>query len=155
MTEKARYWLLKPEPGCYSIEDLKSDGTNFWSGVRNYQARNFLKEMKNGDLCLFYHSNTDPSAAVGICEVVKEAYPDPSQFDAKDEHYDADSDPRNPRWMVVDVKYVSTFAKPVSITDMRKNPKLGAMKLLEKGSRLSVLPVEKEEFAEGVGMGGD
>src|SRR4051812_44163584 len=109
-----RYWLLKTEPGCYGIEDLKRDETTSWGGIRNYQARNMLRDqMKRGDRCLFYHSNAEPAAAVGVCEVVKEGYGDPTQFDPKDDHYDPDSDPRDPRWYCVDVSYESTFARPV------------------------------------------
>jgi predicted RNA-binding protein with PUA-like domain len=148
-----RYWLLKTEPGCYSIDDLKKDTKTSWGGIRNYQARNMLRDqMKKGDLCLFYHSSVDPAAAVGICEVIQEGYPDPTQFDPKDDHYDADSDPRDPRWFCIDVSYKGTFAKPVSIGGMRLNKKLAQMKLLEKGSRLSVLPVEQAEFEEVVRM---
>lgn len=149
-----RYWLLKTEPDCYSLEDLKKDKKTFLSGIRNYQARNFLRdEMKKGDLCLFYHSSADPAGAAGVCEVANDGYPDPTQFDTKDDHYDADSSMDNPRWFAVDVKYDSTFSHLVSIGDMRKNPKLKYMKLLDKGSRLSVLPVSKAEFDEVLNMG--
>ncbi len=147
------HWLLKTEPGCYSIDDLRKDGRASWGGVRNFQARNFLRAMKEGDTCLFYHSNASPAAAVGVCRVVREHYGDPTQFDPKDDHYDADSIPTDPRWAAVDVAYVSTFAHPVSIQDMRNNERLWGMKLLEKGSRLSVLPVTAAEFAEVVRLG--
>jgi predicted RNA-binding protein with PUA-like domain len=149
-----RYWLLKTEPGCYGIDHLQNDKTTFWSGIRNYQARNMLRDqMQMGDVCLFYHSNANPSAVAGVCEVVKEGSPDPTQFDTTDEHYDGESDPHNPRWFGVEVAYRYTFARPVSIQEMRNNPTLSQMKLLEKGSRLSVLPVEKAEFEEVLRMG--
>ena len=149
-----RHWLLKTEPGCYSLDDLQKDGETLWTGIRNYQARNMLRdEMRPGDLCLFYHSSVDPAAAVGVCRVTKAGEPDPTQFDPKDDHYDPDSDPGNPRWFAVCVAYDSAFARPVAIGDMRKNPRLESMKLLEKGSRLSVLPVTPAEFAEVVKMG--
>ncbi len=149
-----RYWLLKSEPGCYSLEDLQKDTKTSWGGIRNYQARNFLRdEMKKGDLCLFHYSNAEPAGVMGICEVTKEGYPDPTQFDTKDDHYDADSDMKDPRWFAVDVAYAETFKRLVSIGEMRGNPKMKHMKLLEKGSRLSVLPVSKTEFEEVVRMG--
>lgn len=150
-----RYWLLKTEPGCYCLDDLKKDKKTFWGGIRNYQARNMLRnDLKPGDLCIFYHSSVDPAAAVGLCTVTKAGAPDLTQFDTKDEHYDGESDPRDPRWFGVEVAYHSTFPKQVTIGDMRSNKKLVNMKLLQKGSRLSVLPVEKAEFEEVSRMAG-
>lgn len=151
----ARYWLLKTEPGCYSLDDLEKDRTTLWTGIRNYQARNFLKEVEPGDTCLFYHSSVEPPCAVGTCVITKAAVPDPTQFDPTDEHFDADSPQDDPRWMAPEVTFERTFAQPVTISAMRANAKLGKMKLLEKGSRLSVLPVTKEEFEEVVRMGAE
>jgi predicted RNA-binding protein with PUA-like domain len=148
------YWLLKSEADCYSIDDLRRDTQAYWDGVRNYQARNFLRDgMKKGDLCLFYHSGGNPPAAVGVCRIVGESYPDPTQFDPAADHYDADSDPDNPRWVVVDIAFEKKFAKPVGLDEMKKLPELRAMRLLQRGNRLSVMPVEKAEFETVVRLG--
>lgn len=115
-----QYWLLKSEPNAYSIDDLKSDRVTHWDGVRNYQARNFMRDqMKVGDLCFFYHSNTDPVGIVGVCEVVKESYPDFTAFDPEDPHYDPKSDPDNPRWMMVDVKFKKKFSETLTLKALR------------------------------------
>ncbi|MCZ7602262.1 MAG: EVE domain-containing protein [Melioribacteraceae bacterium] len=150
----ANYWLIKSEPDVYSIDDLEKDKKTYWDGVRNYQARNFMRdEMKKGDQVIFYHSNTEPPAAVGICEVVKEGYPDFTAFDPDDKHYDPKSKEDNPTWIMVDVKFVKKFNKPVPITDMKENAKLKDMKLVQRGNRLSVMPLTKTEFDEIVKMG--
>jgi len=150
----AKYWLIKSEPDVYSIDDLQKDKKTFWDGVRNYQARNFMRdEMKKGDQVIFYHSNTEPPGAVGICEVVKEGYPDFTAFDPDDKHYDPKSKEDNPTWIMVDVKFVNKFNKPVSISEIKENPKLKNMKLVQRGNRLSVMPVTKTEFDEIVKMG--
>lgn len=150
----ANFWLLKSEADCYSLDDLKRDKTAQWTGVRNYQARNFLRDgMRNGDLCLFYHSGEGAHVA-GVCRVTKDGYPDPTQFDPNDDHFDAESPADAPRWFGPDVAYARTFKHPVPLTDLRRNAKLAKMKLLEKGSRLSVLPVTAAEFAEVERMGG-
>lgn len=144
-----QYWLLKSEPSAFSIQDLeKAPGkTTFWDGVRNYQARNFLRDsIKVGDEVLYYHSNSDPSAIVGIAEVVKEGYPDHTAFDPKDKHYDEKSDPANPTWYMVDIKHVKTLKTPLTLDDLRSNPALKKMVLLQKGSRLSVQPVTADEW---------
>ena len=143
-----RYWLMKSEPSAFSIDDLMEapEQTTCWDGVRNYQARNFLRSMAIGDRVLFYHSNADPPAAVGIAEVVKTAYADPTQFDRKDKHYDPESDPANPRWEMVDITYIRKFAQPLSLDQLRNEPKLKDMVLLRKGSRLSVQPVTPNEW---------
>lgn len=148
MPQKRRYWLMKSEPSAFSIDDLSraSQQTTGWDGVRNYQARNFMRSMAIGDRVLFYHSNADPPAVVGIAEVVKTAYVDPTQFDKKDEHYDPDSNPSTPRWDMVDIKYIRKFSQPVSLDQLRKDPKLKDMVLLRKGSRLSVQPVTPAEW---------
>lgn len=148
------YWLIKSEPDVYSIDDLEKDKKTYWDGVRNYQARNFMRdEMKKGDQVIFYHSNTEPPAAVGICEVVKEGYPDFTAFDPDDKHYDPKSKEDNPTWIMVDVKFVKKFNKPVPIPDMKENAKLKNMKLVQRGNRLSVMPLTKTEFDEIIKMG--
>jgi predicted RNA-binding protein with PUA-like domain len=142
----------------FSIDDLAKakNKTTYWDGVRNYQARNFIRdEMKLGDKIIFYHSNSVPPCAAGICEVVKEAYPDFTAFDPEDPHFDPKSKKDNPAWMMVDVKFVKKFSTLVSIDEMRGNPKLKDMKLLQRGNRLSVMPVTKDEFEEIVKMGGE
>lgn len=151
-----KYWLMKTEPSVFSWEDLKisKDQTTFWDGVRNYQARNYLRdEIKIGDEVLFYHSNSDPLAVMGVCEVVKEGYPDHTQFDPHNIHYDEKSDPSNPTWFMVDIKLKKEFKNPVTLEQIKSNPKLKNMKLVQKGNRLSVMPVTKEEFKEIVKMG--
>jgi predicted RNA-binding protein with PUA-like domain len=151
-----KYWLVKSEPEVFSIDDLakSKNKTTYWDGVRNYQARNYMRdEMKIGDQVIFYHSNSEPPGAVGICEVVKEGYPDFTAFDPEDPHYDPKSKKDNPAWMMVDVKLVKKFSSFVSIDDMRSNSKLQKMQLLQRGNRLSVMPVTKEEFGEIVKMG--
>lgn len=142
------YWLMKSEPTAFSIDDLirSPDHATYWNGVRNYQARNFMRSMAVGDHVLFYHSNTDPPAVVGIAEVVKTAYPDSTQFDKKDKHYDPESKPSEPRWDMVDIKYVRKFSRALTLDELRKENKLKGMVLLKKGSRLSVQPVTPLEW---------
>lgn len=139
---------MKSEPSTFSLDDLaKSPAqTTCWDGVRNYQARNFMRSMTIGDQVLFYHSNADPPAVVGIAEVVKTAYADPTQFDKKNKHYDSGSNPSSPRWDMVDIKYVRKFSHPVTLDQLRKDTKLKGMVLLQKGSRLSVQPVRLPEW---------
>lgn len=139
------YWLFKSEPDVYSIDDLKAAGTDCWDGVRNYQARNIMQEMKKGDLGFFYHSRLNPSGVVGIVEVAKEAYPDDTAFDPKEKYYDPKSDPEKPRWFMVDVKFVEKFPTMVALPDIKKNEKLANM-VLVKNSRLSVQPVTAAEW---------
>jgi predicted RNA-binding protein with PUA-like domain len=149
MAARQQYWLVKTEPESFSIDDLAAapNQTTFWSGVRNYQARNMLRDqMKLGGQVLFYHSNADPPAIVGIAEVVREGYPDHTAWDKQDSHYDSGSTPDNPRWYMVDIKLVRKFARPLSLTELREVPALARMELLRKGSRLSVQPVSKAEF---------
>ena len=144
-----RHWLVKSEPGTFSWDDLwrAPKRTTSWDGVRNYQARNLLRdEMRKGDLVFFYHSSTDPNAIVGICEVVREGYPDHTQFDARDDHYDAGSKPDDPRWFMVDLKAREPLPRPVTLHELRGAPGLERMVLLQKGSRLSVQPVTKGEY---------
>ncbi|MBI2418389.1 MAG: EVE domain-containing protein, partial [Ignavibacteriales bacterium] len=126
-----KYWLFKSEFDEFSIDDLAStpDCTTYWDGVRNYQARNFIRdEMKSGDGVLFYHSNTEPLAVVGICEIVKDAYPDHTAFDPENSHYDAGSRADNPRWYMVDIKFVKKLLTPVTLTMMRESEKLQNMR---------------------------
>lgn len=148
MHHTKHYWLMKSEPSAFSIDDLirASKQTTCWDGVRNYQARNFMRQMALGDQVLFYHSNADPPAIVGIAEVVKLAYPDPTQFDPKDTHYDPASKLSDPRWDMVDIKFVRKFPRALSLEELRKDTKLKGMTLLKKGSRLSVQPVSVPEW---------
>ena len=144
-----KYWLLKSEPESFSIQDLAKSPkkTTCWSGVRNYQARNYMRdEMKIGDRVLFYHSSADPTAIVGTAKVVKAGYPDPTAWDTNDDHYDPAATPENPRWSMVDIQLDEVFKKPLPLEDLRKVAALKNMELLRKGSRLSVQPVTKEEF---------
>jgi predicted RNA-binding protein with PUA-like domain len=155
MPQKRRYWLMKSEPSSFSIDDLirAPSQTTSWDGVRNYQARNFMRDMAVGDQVLFYHSNADPPAIVGIAEVLTTAYADPTQFDNKDHHYDPASDPASPRWDMVDIKYVQKFSQPLSLDQLRKDTKLKGMVLLRKGSRLSVQPVSPLEWKHILSLG--
>ena len=148
MTHKRRYWLVKSEPEAFSIDDLARAPrqTTCWDGVRNYQARNFMREMGVGDLVLFYHSNADPPAVVGSAEVVKTAYPDDTQFDKRSDHYDPASTKESPRWEMVDLEYREKFVTNVSLDRLRQEPRLKSMVLLRKGSRLSVQPVREAEW---------
>ncbi len=144
-----RYWLMKSEPRVFSIEDLAQSKkqTTCWDGVRNYQARNFMRAMTVGDQVLFYHSNAEPPAVVGIAEVVRTAYPDKTQFDKSSHHYDPDAVPSAPRWDMVDIQYRQTFTASLSLDRLREEPQLENMVLLRKGSRLSVQPVTETEWA--------
>jgi predicted RNA-binding protein with PUA-like domain len=143
---EVRYWLVKSEPDVFSIDDLARDRTTSWEGVRNYQARNAMIEMRLGDLALYYHSNAEPSGVAGICEVVKLAYPDPAQFDPKSEYYDAGSKPEDPRWKMVDVGFVEKLPRTISLDELKAEPALEGMVVLQKGTRLSVTPVSKAHF---------
>lgn len=148
MAEKTQYWLMKSEPDCYSIDDLKTEKRAMWDGVRNYQVRNMMRDdMQVGDEALFYHSNSgDETGVVGVMRVVKGAYPDPTQFDPKSEHPDPKSDPDNPRWLVVDVRFVRKLPRTVTLQEIKQDEKLSKMVVAQKGSRLSVTPVKKTEF---------
>lgn len=140
------YWLLKSEPSAYSIDDLKRDRRTAWEGVRNYQARNFMKEMKVGDLALFYHSGSGPIGAYGIAKIVKEAHADESQFNKKDSHFDPKATRAKPIWYCVDAAFVEKFAEPVPLGSIKANPDLRGIMLAAPGSRLSVQPVSKKHF---------
>lgn len=149
MANAQKFWLVKTEPESFSIDDLAaaSQKTTFWSGVRNYQARNFMRDdMKRGDRVLFYHSNAEPSAIVGVAKVVREGYPDFTSWDESDHHYDPASTPANPRWFMVDLKLERKFKHALPLAELREVPALKDMELLRKGSRLSVQPVSAKEF---------
>jgi len=141
-----RYWLMKSEPDVFSIEDLAAKDFEEWDGVRNYQARNFMRDMKKGDLVLFYHSNAKPPGVAGVAEIAAEAHPDRTQFDPKSEYYDPKSTQDEPRWDVVTVKHVETFDELVSLATLKGAAELEGMHVVRKGSRLSVTPVDQEHF---------
>ena len=152
----AKFWLIKSEPEVFSVDDLAKckNQTTCWDGVRNYQARNFIRdEMKILDKVIFYHSNAEPPAAVGICEVVKEGYPDFTAFDPKDPHYDPKSKKEEPTWFMVDIKFVKKFSSEVSIEKIKADKKLQKIRLIQHGNRLSVMQLSKEEFDEIVKLG--
>ena len=141
------YWLMKSEPEDYSIDDLARDKREPWDGIRNYQARNFMRdEMKVGDQVFFYHSNCPEPGVVGIMEVASEAYPDPTQFDRNDKHYDAKSDPDSPRWLLVDVKFVRKLKRTIALREIKSVKALDDMILVRKGNRLSVMPVATKHW---------
>ena len=141
-----KYWLMKTEADVFSIDDLKRVKREAWTGVRNYQARNFMKEMKKGDLVLFYHSSSDPTGVAGIAKVVAEAHPDESAFDVKSDYFDSKSKRESPLWSCVDVGFVKTLPGVITLATLKADPKLRGMRLLEPGSRLSVQPVSEAHF---------
>lgn len=144
------YWLLKNEPECFSIQDLAAaaNQTTFWDGVRNYQARNFLRDsLKRGDRVFYYHSNAEPSAIVGTATIVREGYPDHTAWDPKSDHFDPAASPENPIWQMVDVKLEQIFARPIPLEELRAVKELDGLELLRRGSRLSVQPVSAAHFA--------
>ena len=144
---RRRYWLVKSEPDVYSIDDLKRDGKTMWDGVRNYQARNLMRDdMSVGDPVLFYHSNAKPMCIAGLAEVSSASYADPTAFDRKDKHYDPKSNADEPTWMLVDIQHVETFAAPLPRDVLADEPALTDMILLRRGSRLSVQPVTAAEY---------
>ena len=143
------YWLMKTEPSTFSIDDLQEqpDKTEHWDGVRNYRARNIMRdEMSLGDLAFFYHSNCPEPGIVGIVEIVKEGYPDHTAWDPKSDYYDPKSDPEDPRWFMVDVQFVCKFKNTISLARLKEQAALEGMGLLQKGNRLSVMPVSKEQW---------
>lgn len=143
---KARYWLFKSEPESYGIDRLERDGRTEWSGVRNYQARNLMRDMRVGDQAFFYHSNTAQPGIAGVCEVVALAHPDSTQFDPRSDYYDEKSSPDDPRWWCVDVGFVRRFPRLLALDELREVRKLENMLLLRKGQRLSVQPVTAAEW---------
>ena len=144
-----KYWLLKSEPDAFSLEDLKKcpNQTEPWDGIRNYQARNLMRdEMKVGDQAFFYHSRQAEPAIVGTVRIVREAYPDHTSWDPSSKYFDEKSSAENPRWLMMDVQFESEFSRPVTLKELRSVPELKEMFLLRKGMRLSVQPVTEEEF---------
>ncbi len=144
-----KFWLMKSEPDVYSIDDLASEPnqTDYWDGIRNYQARNLMRdEMSVNDKAFFYHSNCKIPGIVGIMKIARSTYPDPTAFDANEKYYDPKSDPKNPRWLMVDVKFVLKFPHIVSLAQMREEPALAEMRVLQRGNRLSITPVTDEEW---------
>jgi len=142
-----RYWLFKSEPGSYSIDDLRREGSTCWDGVRNYQARNLLRDdIKRGDGVLFYHSNAKPLAVVGLAEVSREGYVDSSAFDPGSRYFDPKSDSEKPAWCMVDIEFVAKLERPVSRSAMMSEPGLEGMMLLRRGARLSVQPVTETQW---------
>ncbi len=142
-----QYWLLKSDAESYSIDNLKRDKITAWTGVRNYQARNFMRDqMKPGDMALFYHSNIAEPGVVGICEIASIPIPDDTAFDPKDSHFDPKASGANPIWCAVEVKYVKHLKKPIPIDELRKTKGLEKMVILQRGSRLSITPVTEKEW---------
>ena len=147
MSKPTQYWLMKSEPDAFSIDDLKKKGQEAWDGVRNYQARNFMRDgMRVGDKIFFYHSNCAEPGIVGIAEVATDAYPDPSQFDPKSKYFDPASSRDNPRWALVDVKFVKKLKRTIPLKELQAEPALAEMALVRKGNRLSVMPVGAAEW---------
>lgn len=141
------YWLMKSEPDVFSIDDLKKKKKSGWDGVRNYQARNFMRDdMKLGDLVLFYHSSCEVPGVAGLAKVSKTSHPDPSQFDSKSEYYDPKATKDAPRWFMVEVEFVEKFDQVVTLTEIKNTKGLDKMPLVQKGSRLSINPVAVSEF---------
>ena len=141
------YWLMKTEPNVYGIDDLEREGKSHWEGVRNYQARNFMRdEMHVGDKVLFYHSNAKPPGVVGIAEVCSKPYPDFTAWDPKSKYFAPKTSKEKPVWMMVDVKFVKKFPRIISLDEIRKMPKCSDMLLIKKGQRLSIQPIEKRHF---------
>ena len=143
------YWLMKSEPGAFSIDDLTHmpEQTEHWDGVRNYQARNMMRDqMKIGDQVFFYHSNCEVPGIVGIMEVVREGYPDHTAFDPQSKYFDPKSDPQNPRWIMVDIKYIRHTKRIISLAELKECEKLENMQLVRKGNRLSIMPIQSDEW---------
>lgn len=142
-----RYWLMKCEPAAYTIDDLERDGSTSWEGVRNYKARNYMRDdMQLGDEVLFYASNAEPSGVTGLAKIVRTSYPDASQFNRKSHYYDEDADKANPTWFMVDIGFVKNFHGTVPLDTLKATKGLEKMMVTQKGSRLSVQPVTKAEF---------
>jgi len=141
------YWLMKSEPDVFSIDDLASAGREKWDGIRNYQARNMMRDdMKIGDEILFYHSSCKEPGVTGIARVASAPYADPTQFDKKSKYFDAKSDVKNPRWILVDVEFVRKLSRTISLAEIKADKKLESMILNRRGNRLSIMPVEKKHW---------
>lgn len=148
------YWLMKSEPDVYGIHHLQAEGTNMWEGCRNFVVRNYIRdEMRIGDRALFYHSNVAPIGAVGVMEIVSEAYPDPTQFDPSSKYYDPTSKADKPKWYVRDVRYVETFPRVVTLAQIKEHPILSLSPVGRKGNRLSISRVSDEEWAVFLDLG--
>ena len=142
-----QYWLFKSEPNCYSIDDLERDGTAEWDGVRNYQARNFMRdEMRVGDLGFFYHSNAKPPGVVGVVRICKEAYPDHTAWDKGGDHFDPKASPDKPIWQMVDVEFVEKFSGVISLDMLKEYSELSGLEGTRRGTRLSITPVSEAHF---------
>ncbi|RZU47822.1 putative RNA-binding protein with PUA-like domain [Fluviicoccus keumensis] len=140
------YWLMKSEPSVFGIDHLIDRKVALWDGVRNYQARNFLRQMQKGDLAFFYHSNCEVPGIVGLMRIAKEGYPDPTQFDPEHKYFDPKSPADNPRWTGVDVEFVEKFSGTLSLADLKTLPELAELALVRKGNRLSLMPVSEEQW---------
>jgi len=141
------YWLMKSEPDVYGIDDLKRDKQEPWDGIRNYQVRNMFRDtMQIGDIAFFYHSNCKIPAITGLMTIASAAYPDATQFDPKSKYFDSKSDPTNPRWLLVDVKYKRKLKREITLKELKENEQLQDFRLNQRGNRLSVIPVEKKEW---------
>jgi predicted RNA-binding protein with PUA-like domain len=153
-TRVRQYWLMKTEPDVFSIDDLERKKTEPWDGVRNYRARNFMKnDMAVGDLVLFYHSNANPPGVAGVAEVCSKTYPDPTQFDKKSKYFDPKSKEEDPRWWLIDVEFVEKLPRFLPLPELREDNALDGMMLLKKGMRLSVQPVVKAHFKRVLQLG--
>lgn len=143
----ARYWLMKTEPDAFSIDDLERVRREPWTGVRNYQARNYMRdEMRKGDGVLFYHSSCAEPGVAGIAEVASDAYPDPTQFDRRSDYHDPKSTPEQPRWQLVDVAFRRKLKRTIELAELKADPRLEGFALLQRGNRLSILPVSKAQW---------
>ncbi len=150
-----RYWLFKSEPSSFSYDDLvaEDDQTAEWDGVRNYQARNFMRDdMRVGDYVLFYHSNAKPPGVIGTARIVRESYPDDTAWDPNSRYYDPKSDPGNPTWLMVDIKAEHRLPRFISLNELKANPALADMQVIKRGQRLSIQPVTLEQWAEVLAM---
>ncbi len=138
------YWLMKSEPVAYSISDLKKEQTTIWDGIRNYQARNFMRSMKVGDQAFFYHSNCSPPGIVGLMEIIKTSVVDPTQFDPQNKYFDPKSSKESPRWDCVQLKYVGQFKKMMTLEDLKNSYDVDQIAVVRKGNRLSILPIPEK-----------
>ena len=150
-----KYWVMKSEPDTFGIDDLRGrpKKTEHWDGVRNYQARNMMRDdIKKGDLVFFYHSSCEVPGIVGIAKIVREAYPDPSAFDPDSKYYDPRSKPDNPAWLMVDVQFVRKFKRTISLTELKDRAELADFRLLQRGNRLSIMPATEAEWKTVLGL---
>ncbi|MEM1263026.1 MAG: EVE domain-containing protein [Pseudomonadota bacterium] len=148
-----QYWLMKSEPDAYSIDDLKRDRVEPWDGIRNYQARNFMRDdMKKGDLAFFYHSNCAEPGIVGLMKVASKPYTDPTQFDPQEKYYDPKSSADKPRWELVEMRFVRKFRRTITLKELKADAALEGMTLLRKGNRLSIMPIDQEHWDHILGL---